>query len=342
LNEAGLNAYDSAMIRRVMTVRGLLVAATSAAAGLALVSGFEGPWHRLEALAVLRWHFAGAALAGAVAAGWPGSRPVVRLAIAIAGCIATVLSPPALARIRTVALPVAQTSHDTLTVLAFNSWDRVRNEAEIERHLRQAPPDIVVLSEIVPPKRGLLERLRDVYPWQVDCADHWPCAMALLSRLPLAEGGIVRPTDTTPAVAWGRIAGEGGGITVLGVHVHRPTRSMTLHRGHMRGLAQIVRRSKGARVVAGDFNAPAWSAAMRTMRAATGLTAMPRTLPTWPARLPQLAIDHVLVSPEIAVVSVGAAGSMGSDHLAVLATLRLPVRLEREADRGASAERRVR
>ena len=54
------------------------------------------------------------------------------------------------------------------------------------------------------------------------------------------------------------------------------------------------------------------------------------TWPAWPLALPQVALDHILVSGELAVAAAGTGPAVGSDHLPVWAQIdRRPVAFER-------------
>ena len=43
--------------------------------------------------------------------------------------------------------------------------------------------------------------------------------------------------------------------------------------------------------------------------------------PAWPIALPQVALDHIFVSPELTVSASGTGPAVGSDHLPVWAQL---------------------
>jgi hypothetical protein len=105
-------------------------------------------------------------------------------------------------------------------------------------------------------------------------------------------------------------------------------------------LAQLVRHIDGPLVLAGDLNTSPWSNAFRKLRATTGLAPASILMPTWPAwplALPQVALDHILVSGELAVAAAGTGPAVGSDHLPVWAQIdRPPVAFER----GQSQQRR--
>ena len=99
----------------------------------------------------------------------------------------------------------------------------------------------------------------------------------------------------------------------------------------MAALAQFVRRIDSPLVLAGDLNTSPWSNAFRKLRAATGLSPAAKLLPSWPAwplALPQVALDHIFVSPDLAVAAAGTGTAVGSDHLPVWAQLvRRPVQV---------------
>src|SRR5262249_35185601 len=123
---------------------------------------------------------------------------------------------------------VAHASPQSLTVLALNTWHR--GDAErLERYLATAPADVGVLSEFGPDKRAILARLKAAYPFQVDCADRWPCALALIARRSLTASGVGRlaspargiASDHMPHFVWAKVEGS---LTIIGTHLYRPSR----------------------------------------------------------------------------------------------------------------------
>jgi endonuclease/exonuclease/phosphatase (EEP) superfamily protein YafD len=220
-------------------------------------------------------------------------------------------------------------SLQTLTVLALNTWHGHADTPRLERYLAAVPADVVVLSEFGPDKRPLLANLAAAYPFQVDCAD-WACSLALLSRLPLEASGVGRIAFDQPAFVWARL---GGSVTIIGTHLYRPSRDPWLHERQVTALAQFIGRIDSSVILAGDLNTSPWSSAFRKLRAGTGLAPVARLMPTWPAwplALPQVALDHIFVSPDLAVAAAGTGAAVGSDHLPVWAQLeRRPAALDR-------------
>jgi endonuclease/exonuclease/phosphatase (EEP) superfamily protein YafD len=208
-----------------------------------------------------------------------------------------------------------------LTVLALNVWDRLRDTRGIARYLATKPADVVVLSEFGAGKEPLLGELKAAYPYQASCADGWHCSLALLSRLPLEASGVGRVPADGPDFVWARLAGS---LTIVGTHLHRPSRNPWRHERQMAALAQFLHRIDGPIVLAGDLNTSPWSNSFRRLRAATGLISASTLIPTWPVwplPLPQVALDHILVSPELVVMAAGSGPVVGSDHLPVWAQL---------------------
>ena len=318
-------------VRRMISSHALVRAlALGVAAGAGLLAGLGllgGYAMRLDAFAAFRWHASALAVLALLAVFWPRRAfmlvllaPVIVLGLPI---FASHYTPPAPA----IAAPTpadAKNARTSLRVMTFNTWDQIRNIDEVHALLRRTIPDVVVLVEVSPPKRALLEVLRPLYPYQVECAQRWPCSMALLSRIPFEAQGTVMPNAERPSTVWGRIADSGAGLTIIGVHIHRPTRSPRIHWGHVRGLADLMKSAKGDFIVAGDFNTPSWAASMQWLQSETGLQAMPRILPTWPAwpiAVPQFPIDHILVSRGLRLDQLSTEAASASDHLPVIGTV---------------------
>jgi len=222
----------------------------------------------------------------------------------------------------------------SLTVLALNTWDKHREPERLVRYLATAPADVVVLTEFGQSKRPLLAELKAAYPYQATCSDARHCSTALLSRLPLEESGVGGISAIGPEFVWARLEGS---LTIVGTHVHRPSRNPWLHERQMAALGLFLRRIDGPVVLAGDLNTSPWSGSFRRLRAVANLASFSILTPTWPAwpiALPQVALDHILVSPELAVTASGTGPAVGSDHLPVWA------QLERRAAPGSGPSHR--
>jgi endonuclease/exonuclease/phosphatase (EEP) superfamily protein YafD len=97
-----------------------------------------------------------------------------------------------------------------------------------------------------------------------------------------------------------------------------------MHAEQMAGLAHFLRQIGGPLIVAGDFNTPPWAGSLKRLLMDTGLAPALGFMPTWPAwplPVPQLALDHILVSSDLDVVRAGTGPLAGSDHLPVWAEI---------------------
>lgn len=143
--------------------------------------------------------------------------------------------------------------------------------------------------------------------------------VVLLSRLPVRAvrivdlGRLVERWDVATrraVIAEIDVAGIAVSVTALHLSFVLPNAAAQLRRlsGYLPGHQPSV--------VAGDCNLWGPVAAQlvhRHRRAVTGRT--------WPAHRPHSQLDHVLVSPEVTVVSSGVLAPVGSDHLPVGAVL---------------------
>ncbi|HUE45670.1 MAG TPA: endonuclease/exonuclease/phosphatase family protein, partial [Aestuariivirgaceae bacterium] len=119
---------------------------------------------------------------------------------------------------------------------------------------------------------------------------------------------------------------ELGGLTVVGAHTMRPPfagRQLE----QMMALGDELSAAGGAQIVAGDFNATPGSLMLQTLVSRAGLR-LASGLATWPANfgLPQIAIDHIMVSPTLRILTPAQIGaSAGSDHYPVIADIAIPL-----------------
>ena len=266
--------------------------------------------------------------ASAAVALWWRAREI---AIMTAGVALALVGHPALTKVSQPRalwpIPSPVSSPGALRVYALNSWNENKDLPRLERALDSVGADVIVLVEADASKLAMIERLKLRFPYQVSCAARADCEAAVLSRLPIVASGAARPRYDVPPVAWARIDASARGlgtVTVIGTHVHRPTRSPRVHLWQMHALAAIIAGIKGPLIVTGDFNTGAWSASYNEFLRTTGLVPFATLIPTWPAYpvvAPQVALDHILVSPDLAVTRAGAGPATGSDHLPVFAEI---------------------
>lgn len=203
----------------------------------------------------------------------------------------------------------------------------------IAREALSSGADVVILQEMTEAHMGSMraEGVLDAYPYTVVDARSGAFGSAILSKLPLTDARV----DDLAGLPMTQAALTVGGrqVRLLNVHTLSPVGRDNLDRRDrmLDTLAGLPGGPGGtATVMVGDFNANRWHPAFRRLLDA-GLhdahEQVGRGLArTWPngTKVPTFALlDHVLVSPSIAAVSVREGTGRGSDHRPVVADLRL-------------------
>lgn len=209
-------------------------------------------------------------------------------------------------------------------VMAFNTRYESPEWRPVADEVLQQDPDIVALLEIGRAKMPILAALDAVYPHRAGCLDKAYCEIVLLSKFPFVSSGTAthRSQPSLVRVEYGPDLGE---VTVLAAHTMRPPH-FTHQLQQMRGLGDVIAAAGGAHIVLGDFNATPPSHMVQTFIERSGLELVTH-LPTWPSDLglPQIAIDHIFVSPDLRVAGSPRIGSAaGSDHYPVIADIAIP------------------
>ena len=123
-----------------------------------------------------------------------------------------------------------------------------------------------------------------------------------------------------------KLGPEVGGLTVLGVHTIRFPYSRAQYR-QVTALVRLIEVIPGRKLVMGDFNATPFSRIIQTVAGNANLHRL-SWLPSWPANLglPQVAIDHIFVSPGIRQTQSQQIGEpSGSDHYPITLKLAVPL-----------------
>lgn len=305
--------------------------AICAGAGVLGIAAIGPLWPVADIAAHLTWHALGAVFGGC--AGLVASlvrRPVVALCIVATAAVATLAIPPLLAKRAELSWTSVgpRPAAGVIRIVSLNAW---HSNAEPERlvvFLERVQADVVILTEFGPNKAPLLRRLSRSYPHHVGCGERYYCGVQILARSAMRLISITsRDRGTGPPAVAVRFGADLKHLVVHGVHLMRPIDSRWGNYNEVEQLARWVRETRGPVVVAGDFNLTAWSANWRKFHRESGLVHMGRFLPSWPASprgMPQLAIDHIFASPGLTFETVWVSPPLGSDHLALIADIRLP------------------
>jgi len=222
---------------------------------------------------------------------------------------------------------VAAAGEQRLKLMTFNTWLQNKNWRAVVNEIISKDPDVVTLLEFGQEKAPLLAALKGRYPYQVNCQKIRSCHMAVLSRYPFVDSK-VRTRWRGPPYVRVRFGKKLANLNLFAIHTIRPPH-FRAHLRQINAFSAAVNDKKGLKIVMGDFNSTPFS---RTLNAFANKTKLKRitSTPSWPAlfvNLPQIAIDHIFVSPKIKVLSPHRLGNAsGSDHFPVNAIVSIPVR----------------
>lgn len=228
-------------------------------------------------------------------------------------------------------LPAGAGSAPRIRIFTSNLKYTNTHMAGIAEEIRRARPDVVLLQELSPANLEALQRtgVIDEFKFTLIQPQVRPTGTGVLSNLPMTDAA----TWDVSGMVNARVTVAVGDRTVriYDVHTNAPFGAPGAPRWK-RQLAQIRQAAAaetGPLVVAGDFNA---SYGHRPFRALldgglsdTHVEAGRGSAKTWPRDIPLLPplvrIDHVLVSPQISVLSIAEGVGRGSDHRPLIADL---------------------
>lgn len=213
-----------------------------------------------------------------------------------------------------------------LQVASFNTLWVNDNADAVRTEIERLNADVITLIEMGPSKRRLLGELKQLYPYQAECYEVDYCNLVILSKLPIVESE-ARGRWDGPSFIRAKLGPEAGGLTVWGVHTIRFPHSQAQFR-QVTEISKLIETTPGPKLVMGDFNATPFSRILGVLEARANLTRL-TYLPTWPSQagLPQVAIDHIFVSPGLTLLQGPQIGeAAGSDHYPVTARIAIPLR----------------
>lgn len=210
-------------------------------------------------------------------------------------------------------LPEVLRSFDTDIIVVQESWWPDDGPAAVD----EVAADIGAKVFALPFGRGT------VHPWpHISRSGHaaGELGLAIISKLPAREvQGIPVPrvwADPAPDRAALHLEVEVDGATVDLIGLHLTSRLPYGPPIQLRRIASALPAPGVPAVVTGDFNF--WGPAVASLLPGWRRAVKGRT---WPASAPHSQIDHILLRPEVAVVSSEVLGDVGSDHRPVRATL---------------------
>ena len=220
-------------------------------------------------------------------------------------------------------------AYQHLKLMQLNLLFMNRRLETVAKLARDRDVDVITLQEVNNRTGRLLNILQKDYPYQVRCSFQKVGGVAVLSRLPFAQGsskGCLSKSGT----AWLRIKLGKQAVTITSIHLHWPFPFSQYEQ--VSKLEKQFSSIMQPMILAGDFNAVPWSHAVdrlanasqtqvtQGLRFSFYLNMMGKILPIG------LPIDHVMVPNNFIVESVELGPKAGSDHYSVFASIAVPGR----------------
>lgn len=214
----------------------------------------------------------------------------------------------------------------TARVLSFNVLASNERDEDIADYMIETAPDVIFTLEsnaILPQ----LDRLATAFPFRAGCDSiGGNCDTMMFSRTPLTDVRVVplEPFNRLRAVIAKTTIG-GQEMTLLATHLSKPyfDEAAWVELWHLR---QLLAGITGPVILAGDFNASAWSDLVAAFVADMNLVPPPRYPATWPIRFGQLGvpIDNMFTRGGARIEAIQAMpDALGSNHRGLLAKVGL-------------------
>lgn len=224
--------------------------------------------------------------------------------------------------------PAVEAKGPQFKVLLFNVYYYNKRLDEAAKVVRETNADIVVLLEVVPRVRPLLDAMADAYPHRIESWQQRPADALILSRFPLEDiaPALPPPRHRRPLAAVKVTIGERT-LSLFAAHLSLPPllEGRGSQMAEMQEIAETVNGLTGPRLLVGDFNAATWGATIASGRTFAALNVLTGPSGTWPSFLPRdigIPIDHMLASQDLVFQSRKVITMPGSDHRAVLAEIK--------------------
>jgi endonuclease/exonuclease/phosphatase (EEP) superfamily protein YafD len=219
-----------------------------------------------------------------------------------------------------------QKGQRALKVAHFNTYILNDDLKAVAATVLELDADVMSLVELYDDSPALLNLVRTKYPYQAGCENRSSCEIAIISKYPLVDVE-ARHIWAGPALVKATLRLPTGAVTVVAAHMIRFPHSRAQF-NQANALVKYLERLPNPLVLMGDFNATPFSRVTKIISDGRDLQ-LQTYLPSWPAQfeLPQLAIDHIFTSTDIAPLGRQSIGNRaGSDHMPIIMTLAAPAK----------------
>lgn len=224
----------------------------------------------------------------------------------------------------------APSSAATMTLMTINVSTSNMGYEAVTDYIVEQDADLVLLVEVRDDLVAHLEaRLGTAYPYLHAAPSRWTLGLAWLSKTPFSEAKTMYFADSRRRFLSVELPWQGQPTTFFSVHPLPPlsdgwARSRDAEFAAFAGYANATETPL---ILAGDFNAVPWAHPIRRLLGETNLRPAPYGFGIWPTwsymGLIHAPIDFMLISPEWEVLRYELGRDVRSDHVPVVADLRL-------------------
>ncbi|HNR34833.1 MAG TPA: endonuclease/exonuclease/phosphatase family protein [Candidatus Hydrogenedentes bacterium] len=225
--------------------------------------------------------------------------------------------------------PKGQTPN--LRILQANVYNHFGDAGSLIALVREFQPDVVLLQEADDVWAERLRPIEAMYPRKAILPRYTRGGPDLGQYLRIESDEPRALSDKGIPAVMTTIRVNGRSVSLLNVHTAAPflPGRAKSHRKQMRALTDFARSISGPVIVAGDLNSGPWSPLYKTLTREARLVSARQgfgILGSWPSFFCPLrtGIDHVLASPDIAVVQCRVGKGIRSDHRPLLTELFVP------------------
>ena len=216
------------------------------------------------------------------------------------------------------------TAEQTLKVMSVNLLTSNHDHQDVQALIDSEQPDVILLIELSPAWQHFFAQQQADYPHQRFHSRTDAFGIGVLCKTPAATSDAFEIHSGGPQSINLDIPLDRQSLRIIATHTLPPVGRIPSIRRNTHLSRLIYREELTAQhlIVAGDLNVSPWSPHFRDLLTATGLRDSRQGFgnhATWPSRLGSfgIPIDHVLVSPTVAVKNRYVRQVPGSDHQAV-------------------------
>ncbi len=229
--------------------------------------------------------------------------------------------------------PAETALHRKIKLMQLNVLLTNQSHDKVLALIQKEKPDIIGLEEFTFQWAAKLKPIEQEYPYHVIEPQNWAFGVALYSKFPLTDthiknfGPVLKnlPAKIPSIVTSFQL--EKQPVTLIVTHPVPPT-LFDLRNSELDGMGQARSRFNKNLIIMGDLNSTQWSPYFQKLLQQTGLRDSQLGFgvqPSWQSTdwLLRIPIDHILISPNIAVLNRYIGPSIDSDHLPVFAEIAL-------------------